>query len=141
MAVSAHPDFGSKRSKIDPSARPYEGRSEATNPLRFGYRPSNGPMQLDSPRSPWHLGATGLPRGVRMPELAKSAVLAGGPILAFVATSSSQALIHGTSYPLWSSASDFGLLSRWLLTVTQEMATRWGRKQQEMQGWALWHAL
>ena len=51
-AVSAHPDHGSKRSKFDPSAGPYEGRCEASSPVPFLYQPPRGTMQLLFPRIP-----------------------------------------------------------------------------------------
>ena len=94
-AVSADPDFGSQKSKVDPSAGPHEGRGEVASPVRFKYTLLNGPMQLGSPRFPEFV-TTGLPRGVRMPKLAKWAIFGGRPGLAFVAISWRQALNHGT---------------------------------------------
>ena len=58
-AVSAHPDIGSKRCMINPYARPYGHRGEATNPMPFEYRPFRGSMQLGSPRFPGILAARG----------------------------------------------------------------------------------
>ena len=52
-----------------------------------------------------------------MPKLAKLAISAGRPVLAFLAILSSQALIYGPWYPLRSRASGFGPLLHWLLSV------------------------
>ena len=70
----------------------------------------------------------GSPGGVRVPELAKLAISGGQPGLPFVAISSNQALIHGPSYPLWSRASGFRLLSRWLPAVPREDGRATGQK-------------
>ena len=76
----------------------------------------------------------GSPRGVRMPKLAKSAISYGQPRLAFMATSSSQALIQGRDIP-------FGPVHRGLaschagcLLFPAGMVARQGTKQQEKLG-------
>ena len=58
-AVSAHPDYGSQKSTIDPSSGPYEGRGAAANPVLFEYKLPRGPMQLGSPRFPGILAPWG----------------------------------------------------------------------------------
>ena len=57
-AVGAHPDFGSKKSKIYPSAGPYQGRGKASNLLPFEY---------ELPRCPPYLCSSGFP-GILAPR-------------------------------------------------------------------------
>ena len=59
MGCFIHPDLGSKKSKLDPSTGPYEGRREATNHVPFDYKLAKCPMQLGSPRFPGILAPQG----------------------------------------------------------------------------------
>ena len=66
---------------------------------------------------------------VRMPNSAKLAISGGRPVLAFMAILSSQALIHAPWYPLWSRASGFGFMFRWLLAVPRGDGRATGQKR------------